>query len=262
MDPNLTTIIPCRNEEKNIRYCIESVRGISDELIIADSGSTDGTLAIAREYPCRIIQREYINSANFKNWAIPQASHPWVLIVDADERVTPPLAREIRNLLQEEPDCDGYRIYRNNYFLGKLIRHCGWNKDRVLRLFRRDLSRYKDMRVHSEVIVESGKVGVLEGKLDHYTYWSISQIMEKYDRYSTWSAQDLRDRGKRASLLHLILAPSFRFIKHYLIQGGFLDGTRGFLVSSVSAYYVFLKYAKLWTFLHPARQPAERDSEH
>lgn len=255
MKNKLTVLIPCKDEENNIGPCLESVQGIADDILVADSGSSDNTLAIARRFPCRIIQREYINSANFKNWAIPQAACPWVLIVDADERATPQLAKEIRSLLDRGPEFDGYRIHRRNFFLGHEIRHCGWNRDTVLRLFRRDQSRYKEMRVHSEVIVRSGKVGILKEKFLHYTYWNISQIIKKYDRYSTWAARDMRDRGRSAGLPHLILAPLFRFIKHFVIQAGFLDGTRGFMVSWLSAYYVFLKYAKVWAHRRGKRPP-------
>jgi hypothetical protein len=113
------------------------------------------------------------------------------------------------------------------------------------------------MRVHSEVIVNSGKVGMLQEKFLHYTYWNISQIIKKYDRYSTWAAQDMGDRGQSVTLLHLVLAPVFRFSKHFVIQAGFLDGTRGFLVSWFSAYYVFLKYAKLWARRHGNLPPWE-----
>ena len=135
MTAQLTVLIPCKDERRNIRACIESVQAIADEILIADSGSTDGTLDIVRDIGgCRIIEREYINSANFKNWAIPQARNEWVLIVDADERVTPELATEITKLLESPPeDKDGFWIDRANHYLGYRIRHCGWNSDAVLR---------------------------------------------------------------------------------------------------------------------------------
>jgi glycosyltransferase involved in cell wall biosynthesis len=251
----LSTIIPCKNEEKNIRPCLESVKGISDEIIVADSGSSDRTMEIAEEYGCRIIEREYIYSADFKNWAIPQARYPWVLIVDADERVTPELAVEIERTLKGEPEYDGYVIYRRNYIFGHVIKRSGWGTDNVLRLFKRDLSRYKDMRVHSEIVVKTGRIGKLKGKLEHFTYWSFGQIMEKYDRYATWAAEDLRDKGIKPHFLHLTLVPWWRFIRQYFIQRGFLDGVPGLIVCTISMYYVFLKYAKLWTMKHGIEQP-------
>ncbi len=130
MKARLTVIIPCKNERKNIRPCILSAQRVADEVLVADSGSTDGTLDIIRDVGgCRLVEREYINSGNFKNWAIPQATHDWVLIVDSAERVTPELAKEINALLTAEPDRDGYHIYRANYFLGYRIRHSGWGRD-------------------------------------------------------------------------------------------------------------------------------------
>ena len=188
MTHKLTTIIPCKNEELNIRPCIESALDISDEIIVADSGSTDRTKEIAREYDFRIIEREYIYSAVFKNWAIPQAKYEWVLIVDADERVTPELAEEIKKELHEAPRYDGYIIYRRNYLFGHEVKRSGWGTDNVLRLFKRDISRYKDMRVHSEIVVETGRVGKLKGKLEHYSYWNFGQIIRKHERYAAWAA--------------------------------------------------------------------------
>src|SRR5437762_2466979 len=138
----LTVLIPCKDERRNIRACIESVRAIADEILIADSGSTDGTLDIVRHIGgCRTIEREYVHSADFKNWAIPQARHEWVLVVDADERVTAELAAEIRQVLSApRAEIDGYWIDRRNHFLGHPIRYCGRSPDSVLRLFRRDKS--------------------------------------------------------------------------------------------------------------------------
>src|SRR3954468_16424518 len=125
--PKLTVLIPCKDEIQHIRACIESVRPIADEILIADSGSTDGTLEVVRSLGgCRIIEREYVNSADFKNWAIPQARHSWVLVVDADERVKPELAAEIKSLLASEPPVDGYYLRRETYFLGHPIRHGSW----------------------------------------------------------------------------------------------------------------------------------------
>lgn len=252
---SLSVIIPCKNEEKNIRNCIESVLEIADELIIADSGSTDRTKKIASEYDCRIIEREYINYANFNNWAIPQANNEWLMIVDADERVTPELSNEIKELLSKEPRFDGYIIFRKNHIFGHQIRYSGLRNDKVLRLFKRDLSQYKNMRVHSQVVVKTGKVGRLKGKLLHYSYWNFDQINRKHDIYATRAAEDLRDKGKRPNFLNLTFRPCWRFFRHYIIQGGFLDGIPGLIVSGISMYYVFLKYAKLWVMQHGQHQP-------
>ena len=167
----LTVIIPCKDEKHNIRACIDSVRDIADEILVADSGSTDGTPEIVRQTGgCRIIEREYVNPANFKNWAIPQATHPWVLMIDADERGTEELAAEIRGVLAGTPACDAYRVRFQPYFLGSRIRHSGWNTTSAIRLFRRAVCRFDTKRVHEDVEVASRKVGQFEGRLLHYNF--------------------------------------------------------------------------------------------
>lgn len=171
MSEKLTVLIPCKNESQNIRDCIESARPVADEILVADSLSTDDTLEIVRGLGgCRIIEREFVDYANFKNWAIPQAAHPWVLVLDADERVTETLAAEIRETLaHDNPALDAYHMRRDNFFLGRQIRHCGWNRSTIIRLFRRDACRYGPARVHEQLDVRSDRVGTLHGKLLHYT---------------------------------------------------------------------------------------------
>ncbi len=243
--PKLTVIVPCRNEETMIRDCLESVKW-ADEIFVVDSGSTDRTVEIAREYTARVVEHEYVNSAAQKNWAIPQATHEWVMVIDCDERATAELQDEIRGLLGGgDPACDGYWIYRKNTFFGKPVNHCGWERDKVLRLFRRDRSRYQDKHVHAEVMVE-GTVGVLKGKLEHHTYRSFDQYLEKFGRYTTWSALDLRRQGKKATFGRIFLRPVFRFIKMYVLRQGFRDGTAGLVLCWLAAFSVFMKYAKLW----------------
>jgi glycosyltransferase involved in cell wall biosynthesis len=258
MPERLTVLITCKNEERNIGACIKSAQSIADEMLVADSGSEDATMAIARELGARIIEREYINPASFKNWAIPQAEHYWVLVIDADERVTAELADEIRTLLQKTPPCDGYRIYRRNHIYGREVKHSGWNRDDVLRLFRRDVARYKDVWVHEEVEVDTGRIGVLRHRFLHYTYWSLDDWSAKIERYAAWGAQDLRNRGRRASRMHLLFRPMARFVRHFIFRLGFLDGTLGVLISYMAAHYVFLKYAKLWEM--EQKEQAERDA--
>jgi len=261
----LTVLIPCKDERRNIRACIESVQAIADEILIADSGSTDGTLDIVRDIGgCRIIEREYINSANFKNWAIPQARHEWVLVVDADERVTPELAAEIRELLKSPPENkDGYWIDRANHYLGYRIRHCGWNSDAVIRLFRRDCC-YETRWVHAEVDLPSSRLGKLKHSMLHYTTWDSDQYLYKMNRYAGWGAFNLRDAGKRPSLLAMVTRAPLRFLQLYFLRLGFLDGIAGFQICMHTAYYAFLKQAKLWELHHALPQPdpeAERKTQ-
>jgi glycosyltransferase involved in cell wall biosynthesis len=253
----LTVLIPCKDERHNIRACIESVQLIADEILVADSGSTDGTLEIVREIGgCRIIEREYVNSANFKNWAIPQARHEWILLVDADERVTPELAREISQILQSpQKDKDGFWIPRTNHYLGYRIQRCGWNRDDVIRLFRRDESRYEARWVHAEVDLPPSRVGQLKHAFLHYTTWDSDQYLYKLNRYAGWGALNLRDAGRRPSLLALLTRAPLRFLQLYFLRLGFLDGVPGFQICVHTAYYAFLKQAKLWELYHALPQP-------
>ncbi len=251
----LTVIIPCKNERRNIRPCIESIRGIAAEILVADSGSTDGTLEIVRGMGnCRVVEREYVHSGDFKNWAIPQAAHPWVLILDADERVTKPLADEIQRVL-DSPDKDGYWIYRNNYFMGHRVRYSGWQSDKVLRLFRRDLGRYVGDTDHAEVAVSSNRVGFLKNRLEHFTYWSYDQYLGKLQRYTTHQAKVWHTQGRRASALQLALRGPLRFLRAYIFQLGFLDGMVGIQISAMTGFYAFMKQARLWEIQSAHSQP-------
>jgi (heptosyl)LPS beta-1,4-glucosyltransferase len=248
MRHKLTVLIPCKNEAHNIRECIESVRALADEILVADSLSTDNTLDIVRQLGvCRIIAREFVDYANFKNWAIPQASHPWVLVVDADERVTEPLAAEIRETLaRDNPSLDAYRMRRENFFLGYRIRHCGWNRSTIVRLFRRDTCRYGAARVHEQLEVAPGRVGTLRGTFLHYTCTSLASWTEKQTRYAAIWAEDHRAAGRRAGWLGILARPFLRFLQLYVFRGGFLDGTAGLIVCLSNMFYTFLKYAMLW----------------
>ncbi len=256
MKHRLTVIIPCKNERKNIRPCIESAKRVADELLVADSGSTDGTLEIIDDAGgCRVVKREYVNSGNFKNWAIPQASHPWVLIVDSDERVTPELAAEINALLESGPPRDGYHIYRANYFLGHRIRHGGWGSDKVLRLFRRDRGRYVGESDHAEVTVSTGNVGRLKGRLEHFTYWTYDQYFRKLKRYTVQSAESRYAAGKRVSFFRMLLSGPLRFLHCYIIRLGFLDGIAGLQICTLTGTSSFVKQVRLWELQHALPQP-------
>ncbi len=248
--PKLTVLIPCKNERRHLRECIESVRPVADEILLADSGSTDGSREIAHDLGCRVIEREYVNSANFENWAIPQARHKWVLVVDADERITPPLAAEIRDALSFEPTHDAFQLKRDLYFLGHRINHCGVSDGTLVRLFRRDTCRYQKRRVHANVEVPGVNVGRLAHRLLHYTALDIDDFLAKQQRYSTWSALDAYEAGKKSTLVKMLLHAPLRFVQLYLLRRGFRDGRAGLVVCGIMAYYTFLKDAKLWALQH------------
>ena len=255
----LTVIIPCKDEADNIRACIESVRRVADEVLVADSGSTDGTLAVVRRMGgCRIIEREFIDYPNFKNWAADHALHGWVLFVDADERLTDRLAAEISGLLAGAPDADAYRMRFESYFLGFPIKHSGWNTTSAIRLYRRDKCRWDTSRVHESVDVSTGKTGMLDGKFLHYSCRSWSHWLEKLDRYTTLAAEDKFAAGSRAGFYDLLLRPPLQFLQSFVLRRGLLDGTPGLAVCLGSSFYTFMKYAKLWRLTTAAADPAAR----
>lgn len=256
----VSALIPTYNEEKNIRDCLESLQW-AEEIIVVDSYSEDSTREIAREFTDRVYQHEYVNSATQKNWALDnlEFSNRWVLIVDADERCTDELRTSIESK-SENPGYDGYWIYRENHFLGKKIKHCGWNKDKVLRLFKKEKGRYKDKEVHAQLNL-SGKENSLEGKLKHFTYRDFESYFEKFNRYSTWGARQLYKDGKKGSVFKIITRPVCRFLRTYFLFLGFLDGVHGLILSSLAGMSVFAKYVKLWHFQQSEEIFKDEDSQ-
>lgn len=241
----LTAIIPTGNEIHNIEEVIKSV-DFADEILVVDSFSTDGTYEKALELATRVIQRKFDYSASQKNWAIPQAENEWILLLDADERVTPELRIEIIQFLKNPHDkFVGYWIGRMNHFMGQRVKFSGWRNDKVIRLFKRDLCRYEDKYVHEEIIAE-GPVGKLKNKLHHNTYTSLDQYIEKLNRYATLQARDYDPKTGMLTPYHFVLKPTWAFVKHYIVQSGFRDGVVGLTIGWVQAYAVYMRYAKLW----------------
>lgn len=256
----LTVIIPCKNERMNIVPCIESFWNIASEILIADSGSQDETMDLASCYDkVRVIEREYITSGDFKNWAIPQARHEWVLLVDADERITPDLAEEIKMVLSRGPEFDGYWIDRNNFFMGHAMHWGDARTDKVLRLFRRDMAEYTGPSDHGEIEISSGRVGTLKEPMIHYSFWSYDQLNKKLDRYTTLQAQQWHEAGKDTSYFQLLIRPAFRFFREYILQLGILDGKVGLQQAWIAAFYTYSKQAKLWELNHAKPQPGSTE---
>lgn len=245
----ITAIIPTFNEEVNIQEAIESVLWC-DEIIVVDSFSRDRTLEIVKSFPqVRLLEHEYEHSAAQKNWTIPQAIHPWIFLLDADERPTPELVEEIKTVLKNGSKYSGFWMYRRNHFMGKRINYSGWQSDKVIRLFKRDECRYQNKHVHAE-IESKGEIGFLRNKLIHYTYKDLSSYLKKADRYTTWGALDrfqkFQKSGRKIGFFYLSLRPLARFLRHYFVRLGILDGVHGFLVSALAATNVFIRGVKLW----------------
>lgn len=248
---DVSVVITCFNEEDNIRRCLEGVKEFG-EVIVVDSFSTDGTLDIAREYPVVIYRRPYLSAAKQKNWAIALTRNKWVLVIDADESVSKELRSEIE-ALSEQDGRHGFWIRRVSEYLGKRIRYCGWQRDKVLRFFDKNRGSYDEREVHEEVALQ-GEHGYLRSRLDHFPYTRIEQHFEKINEYSSRGARDYIDGGGRHPLLNTLFHPPFRFIRMYALQRGFLDGLHGLVLCLLSSYSVFLKYAKAWEYGKRARE--------
>jgi len=231
------------NEEENIRDALESVRW-ADEIVVVDSFSKDRTVEICREYTDKVFSIEWSGFSQQKNKAISLTTMPWVLVIDADERVTGPLRDEITTILREEPPQAGYYIPRKNFFSNRWIRHGGWWPDYTLRLFRRERGRIEDREVHEAIRVD-GEVGYLRNPLEHYTYRDVSDFLKRMERYSDLAAKELHRRNRRATILDLILRPPATFLRMLILQMGILDGVYGIILAWLYSLYTYKKYSKL-----------------
>jgi glycosyltransferase involved in cell wall biosynthesis len=241
--PKLTVTVITRNESANILAALDSVSW-ADELVVVDSQSTDDTVALARQRTARVVVRDWPGYSAQKNFAAEQASHDWILSLDADERVTPALADEIQALLRDEPPLRGYRIPRVSFYLGAWIRSTDWYPDYQLRLYDRRVSAWAGA-VHEGVEVK-GHVGRLRADLEHFPYRDVSHHLQTIDRYTTLAARQMRARGKTVGVGGVAFRPLGAFLRNYIVRGGWRDGSVGFVVSVLNSYYVFLKFAKLW----------------
>jgi glycosyltransferase involved in cell wall biosynthesis len=242
--PKLSVTVITKNEAADIGETLASVRW-ADEIIVVDSHSTDDTVAIARQHTDRVVVRDWSGYIDQKNYAASLAAHDWILSVDADERVTPELAAEVKARLQTDPQESAFRIPRVTWHFGRWIRSTDWYPDFQLRLYDRRAAQWAGRYVHEAVMVR-GATGRLRGELQHYAYRGISDHLETIDRYTTLAARQMHEDGRRAGLLDLIAQPPLAFLRNYIAHGGIRDGAAGFIISSMNAYYVFLKFAKLW----------------
>ena len=242
----VTVTIITLNEAAHIGDCLASVAW-ADERLVVDSGSTDGTAELARAAGARVIVRDWPGYAAQKNFAAGEAAHDWILSLDADERVTPDLAREIQALLgaPASPARAGYRIPRVTWHLGRWIWHTDWYPDYQLRLYDRRRARWRPRRVHESVEVDGGDYGHLAGDLQHYAYRDEAHHRQTMERYTTLAAEEMHASGRRAGLASLALHPLAAFLRNYVLRAGFLDGRAGLTISAMNARYVYLKFTKL-----------------
>ncbi len=241
---SISIIIIARNEARRIETCLRSAR-FADEIVLVDSGSTDETVAIAREYADQVIETEWRGYGATKQLALDHARGDWVLWLDADESVPEDLRDEILAAVNTR-EYAGYYIARKTLFLGHWIRHCGWYPDYVLRLFRRGADpRFSDHEVHESLRIV-GTTGYLKHPMVHDTDPTLHHYLAKFNSFTSLGARQLYLSGTRFRLTDLVFRPIFTLVKMYVLKRGFLDGLPGFILCGLSACYVFTKYAKLW----------------
>lgn len=249
--PKVSVTVITKNEAANLAAALESVSW-ADEIVVVDSGSTDDTVAIARRYTDRVSIRAWAGYSDQKNYAASLASHDWILSLDADERVTARLGDEVRQALRAEHDVGGFRIPRVSHYLGRWIRTTDWYPDYQLRLYDRRVGRWVTRPVHESVTVD-GTVARLASDLEHHPYRGIADHLATIDRYTTLAAAHLHASGARAHVHHLAVHPGLAFLRNYVLRMGWRSGLVGLIVSTLNAYYVFLKFAKLWELQHAGR---------
>jgi glycosyltransferase involved in cell wall biosynthesis len=240
------------NEEHNLPRSLASLAGIADEIVVVDCGSQDRTQEIAREHRAKVITRAWTNFAEQKNAAVAAASYEWILSLDGDEELSPELRKSLQDWKEKEPGYAVYEFARRAWYVGGWIRHSGWYPDRQRRLFRRDAARFSGI-VH-ESLQFKGEPGRLPGDLLHYTIRSFAEHEEKVERYTTLAAQQMYAAGKRSWRGAMWAATPWNWFKSYVLQLGFLDGSRGWVISRMAARSTWLKFKKLGNLIEAERR--------
>jgi glycosyltransferase involved in cell wall biosynthesis len=240
----ISAVIITNNEEARLEGALKSLHGIASEIVVVDCHSTDATVKVARKYTDKVFERGWTSFADQKNFANSKAAFPWILSLDADERVSPELRQELLKLEEIEPECSGFSIPRLVYYLRRWIRHSGWYPDRKIRLFRKNKARWEGEYVHERLVVD-GRIEKLKGPIHHFTYRNIAEHLVRINKFSDLGAQKLYAHKKKCRWYHLLCLPFFRFVRAYVWKRGFLDGFAGLVISVLTGYAVFVRYAKL-----------------
>jgi glycosyltransferase involved in cell wall biosynthesis len=249
----ITACIITFNEADRIDDCLASL-AFCDEIVVVDSGSTDDTAERARARGARVLERPFDGFRSQKAFAVAQATHDWVLCLDADERVDAALRQSIETARAAGfAQVSGYRFARLSEYFGRFLKHGNAYPDRVLRLFDRRQGGWRGKREIHEAVSVDGAKGLLAGNLEHHPYRSLSEQLAKQERYAQMMAEHLFATGKRATLRHIVLNPAWRFIRGYILRAGFLDGWRGLVYALVRIDYVRKKFVKLWLLQHGYR---------
>lgn len=244
----LSVAIITKNEAENLQACLQSI-AFARQIVVVDSGSTDATLQIAAEFGCEIYNENWLGFGPQKQSAIDKCHEPWILVLDADERIPQETAIVIREIVSN-PHIKkeaGFSFCRKNYFQGRWVKHAGWWPDRIIRLFRKETGRMTKASVHEAVEIK-GLVGALDVPIEHFTESRLGKILQKIDHYSTLGAQEAFQKGKRSSTGMAFLRAFFTFFQDYLLRGGILDGMPGLTLAVTDSINKFFKYAKLNEF--------------
>jgi len=248
----LSIIIVAKNEALNIADCVRSAR-FADEVIVLDSNSTDATADLARAEGATVVTTDWPGYGPQNNRGIDMATGDWFFILDADERITPALAAEIRAAMAQ-PGMDGFRVPRVSLYVGRFMQHGGWRPDFTWRLARRGKGRFTEHYLHAHLEVQ-GATGALKEPIVHYSFRTMESVLEKVDRYSSASARDMRERGRTGSLSQAIAHGLWAFFRTYVLRLGFLDGRWGFMLAVSNAEGTYYRYVKLWLMQRPAGEP-------
>jgi glycosyltransferase involved in cell wall biosynthesis len=253
----LTAIIPTYNEAENISEIIDNL-SFADEILVIDSYSSDQTVEIAKQKNVQVIMRKFDDFSSQKNYAIHQAKNDWIFILDADERISPELKEEIFQKIYAKNKIQGYWIPRINYFMNKQVHFSGWQNDKVLRLFNRNSCEYNGKLVHEEVNC-IGKVSSLKNAIIHYTYKSFEDYKKKIDAYSSLKAEELFRKKVKPNPFHCFIKPAYRFVYHYIITFGVLDGKAGYTIAKLNAYGMRQRYLKLKQMNKESKKPNQKE---
>ncbi len=253
----LSVYIITKNEIRRIERALASVAGWAGEIVVVDSGSDDGTLEVVRKFTGRVYHKDFEGFGQQYAYAHGLTKNKWLMYIDGDEEVSPELRDEIIGLFETGgPHADAYTAPRETFYLGRWIKHGGWYPDYILRIYRKSQGTW-EKGLHPKLHID-GKIGGLKHPFLHYNYRDISHQIMTVDRYSTIASRERPDQSKGLSIAKLLLNPPFRFVRDYLLRGGFLDGMPGFIIAVTTAYYVFIKYAKTWELLNAKVEDRQR----
>ena len=243
----ISAVVITQNEARNIGRCLESLRGVADEVIVVDSGSTDETEPICRAAGARFVPHAWEGFSGQKNYANSLATHPWILSIDADEALSDELRASLLSLKQTGFDADKvYRVARLNNYCGQWLKHGGWYPDTHVRLWRNGVAQW-DGVVHEQLqFAEPVASEMLQGALLHYTYYTVDEHVRRTVKYATLAGDKAYEQGRRCGIGAVVWKPVGTFLKNYLLKGGFRDGSMGFVSARISAFYTLVKYARLF----------------